>query len=125
MTKSILLIDDDAVTNFLNSKIIKMQNICENVVVKDAASKALKYLQKNNIPTIILLDINMPVMNGFDFLDEYYKHGFNTNETTIIMLTSSALESDKKNALKYDRVHSFLTKPLTVEKVLELKSLFI
>lgn len=125
MLKSILLIDDDSVTNFVNSKIIKKQNIFESVVVKNSGNAALKYLYETNIPTIILLDINMPVMNGFDFLDEYYKYGFNANETTVIMLTSSVLESDKAKALKYNRVHSFLTKPLTVEKVLELKLLLI
>jgi len=66
----ILLIDDDVPTNFYNQYILKKHsNNCE-IIVKTNGSEALEYLKKAALPHLIFLDINMPVMNGFEFLEE-------------------------------------------------------
>lgn len=123
MSKSILLIDNDYITNFVNSKLILKKGICAKVAVKSSGNEALNYLYDNNIPSLILLDVNMPQMSGFEFLDEYYNYGFNKNETKIIMLTSSFLKLDKETATKYDKVVRFLTKPLTDDSLSEISNL--
>ncbi|AWG21545.1 hypothetical protein FFWV33_08380 [Flavobacterium faecale] len=125
MIKKVLLIDDDPITNFVNSKIIKNLKLCELVDIKTSGQLALDYLYglENDFPELILLDINMPIMSGFDFLEEYYKYGFNCNKSRIIMLTSSVFEFDKTKALQFDKVISFVSKPLTDEKVLSMYNL--
>lgn len=124
MSKSILLVDDDHIANFVNSKMILKNGICDSVASKICGREALSYLyDDNNVPSLIILDVNMPQMTGFDFLDQYYSYGFNKNNTSIMMLSSSFLDQDKTTAKKYDKVVQFLTKPLNEQTLQEIATL--
>lgn len=117
----ILLIDDDTPTNFLHSMIIKRAGIDTRVQTHTSAIDALAYLTSTGPyegtqmiqPGIIFLDINMPAMNGWEFLDEYAKLGDNQKaKMTIIMLTTSLNPSDRERAEGYAEVINYLNKPL-------------
>lgn len=116
---TILLIDDDFATNFLHKMILEKENCAENIIAKQSAKEALEYL-KSNIeeghphPELIFLDINMPGMNGWDFLEEYQKIDKEHKvEKIVIMLTTSLDPLDRKKAESIEQVTEFKSKPLT------------
>lgn len=97
--KNKLYIDDDEATNFIHQMVIEDADICSHLVVKDNAYEALKYLeQKDSIkPNLIFLDINMPKMNGWQFLERYINlKGNPPHKITTIMLSSSLNPNDLK-----------------------------
>ncbi len=114
--ESIILIDDDKIVNFINRKII--QNTDPNVKLQDfnEADKALMFLKEHPeaAPDIILLDINMPVMNGWEFLDSFVKLNV---RSVVYMLSSSIDPSDRLKASQYDCVRNFISKPLTADSI--------
>lgn len=124
--RSILLVDDDDTTNFINQRVIDHLSIAEKVHVSLNGEEALAYLrelppsseEKSEIlPDLILLDINMPVMNGFEFLEEFHNWELPHKEAvTIIMLSSSSHELDLARAKKFN-VTDYINKPLTVDKL--------
>ena len=118
----ILLIDDDDGDNEYHRFVIDKMNITENVRVAENGIEALDFLKRENEirPDLIFLDINMPKMNGWEFLDEY-KH-LNTAEKHIIivMLTTSANPADVEKAQKIAAVKGFETKPLTPEMLTKI-----
>lgn len=121
----ILLIDDDEPTNFLNSIIIKKSGLCPNVHIKYSALEALEWLQDEEQPTpdLIFLDINMPVMSGWEFLEEYGKLPLQMRKKIVLaMLTTSLNPKDEENATHYDSVDFFLNKPLTLDKIKDVVS---
>ena len=128
--RSILLVDDDEATNFFNQIILEDLNITEHIQVTFDGLQALDYLLKRGeyeaiedhiFPELIFLDINMPGMNGFDFLEEYHSIFSNKNDTPlVVMLTTSLDEGDKQKVLTYDEVADFINKPLKQEKMREL-----
>ena len=123
--KRILLIDDDHITNMLNERIIKYTQVAENVHVCISAQKALNLIldfidKQESIPEVILLDIRMPIMDGFGFLEEFIKlPEAITSDVKIAMLTSSLEESEKERAFKYKNVVDFINKPLNEVKIRE------
>jgi CheY-like chemotaxis protein len=115
----IMLIDDDAITNFLNELLIKEMEIADEMIIASNGQEALDVLAAQNLegfcPELILLDINMPVMNGFDFLEKFDKLDFENKQSVIvIMLTTSLNPGDSKKA-KQLNVTDYLSKPLTKE----------
>ena len=90
---TILLVDDDETTNFYNELIIQKHFSEAKIVVMTNGQKALDYLEQNHPPTIILLDINMPVMDGFEFL-EIYQQQQHAEQPLIAMLTTSLNPDD-------------------------------
>lgn len=117
-----MLIDDDPVCHLINTKIIKLFSAFRIESFTDPL-KALKRLKDvanegQAIPDYILLDINMPGINGWQFLDEYEKMAVGALENScVIMLSSSTSHLDIEKSRQYKSVKHFISKPLTQEKV--------
>ncbi|KOY87516.1 hypothetical protein AD998_16460 [bacterium 336/3] len=111
---SILLIDDDEPTNFLHELVIKKSNCVENCVVMPGGQKALDYLHVGKIPNLIFLDINMPAMNGWEFLEAFRNTNISQkDEIVIIMLTTSLNPDEEEKSKSFKEVQDFKRKPLT------------
>ncbi|HSJ68008.1 MAG TPA: response regulator [Anditalea sp.] len=115
---SIVLIDDDPINNLINKRLISKLEICPNVDEFLEAEKALCTIQAmgSNGHLLILLDINMPVMNGWDFLHQYIEV-CNVREDKIIVLSSSIDFQDRQKAKEFECVSGFIEKPLTPDKL--------
>ncbi|MBT29614.1 MAG: response regulator [Thalassobius sp.] len=123
---SILLVDDDDIINYLNKIIITRMDIALNVESVRSGDMALEYLKKitveqNQQPELILLDINMPRMDGWQFLEEYknIKHEF-LKEPIIVMFTTSINPDDREKARHIVEVSGFKCKPLSEQILNEL-----
>jgi CheY-like chemotaxis protein len=120
----ILLVDDDEPTNFLNKMILEDVNCAETVEVAESGQSALRYLENASengspsSPDLIFLDINMPAMNGWEFLEQYSNLDQQRKaNVVIVMLTTSLNPDDRAKANKMPDVSGFETKPLTPEKL--------
>lgn len=117
--RSILLIDDNPDDNFFHERAIRKVNSESVVVAKDSGFDALEYLKSTECHTdLIFLDINMPKMNGWEFLVQYGELSEDLKcDTLIIMLTTSDNIDDLEKARISSSVTDFITKPLTKEKM--------
>ncbi|WP_282144529.1 response regulator [Cellulophaga baltica] len=110
----ILLVEDDEITNYITTT--KLRNIgFENVDAVLNGELALEYLAKEQ-PNLIFLDVNMPVMDGFEFLDSTEVQN-EYSDIPIVLLTSSSRPKDKEMASRYSNVIEYLEKPLNYEKM--------
>ncbi len=121
MDFNIVIVDDDAVVLFLHKILIEKSSLPSNTCTFKNGKEALDYFLKNSSekPALVLLDINMPVMNGWEFLEEIrdlHKGG----DVYVAMLTSSINSFDVTNAQKYPHVIEYLEKPLTKKNCDEL-----
>jgi len=122
----ILLIDDDKVTNYYNQRIInKCATVMDSIAVS-SGENALKYLKeaeegKTVKPNLIFLDINMPAMNGWEFVEEYNKLNKDfTKDIKLVMLTTSNNPEDYQRSLKIDTINDFINKPLSVDLLMDI-----
>ncbi|SRX54304.1 response regulator [Aequorivita sp. CIP111184] len=119
--KNILLIDDSESDNFYHARKIKKLGITDNIHTCFSGAEALEYLSSeldgiHPQPTLIFLDINMPGMNGWEFLEEYEKLELaKQGEIVLTMLSNSIDERDKQKAHEYKTVQGFYSKPLSEE----------
>jgi CheY-like chemotaxis protein len=113
-----MLIDEDEIDNIINQKIIESNNFSEKVLVFQTGTEALDFLRVNsknaeNLPDLIFLDINMPIMDGFQFLEEFEKLDSPIlDKSKIIMLSSSISPRDIDRAASNRFVKKYLNKPL-------------
>jgi len=117
--RNVLLVDDNEIDNFINERIITSSSFCENVVVRNSADGALNYLKEivgseNKIPDIIFLDLNMPVKDGFAFLEEFGELSDEIKKhSKVIVLSSSISPEDINKASTNPYVFKYLNKPLS------------
>ena len=120
----IMLIDDDEPTNFINERIIRHSGISSAVKICESGADALDFLEEQSShpqPGIILLDINMPGMNGWEFLDHYEKLSAEKRAGIILAILSTSMNpDDEKRAALRSSVDLFLSKPLTIEQIKSL-----
>jgi CheY-like chemotaxis protein len=126
----ILLIDDDEPTNFLTQIFLEEYGCCNHVKAVQSGKEALEYLTKSAegsdpeqypSPDLIFLDVNMPAMNGWEFLDNYTRMDIgHEHKTIVVMLTTSLFPEDKAKATQRKEVAGFEHKPLTIENLEKL-----
>ncbi|HTF81612.1 MAG TPA: response regulator [Cytophagales bacterium] len=126
--KLILLIDDDEINNFLNKRLFLKLGIAEEVAVVLNGAEGLKFIKEhcgngNSCPELIIIDINMPVMDGFQFLKHFQDMPLERKgDIVLVMLTTSSSPLDLELVSKY-QVSGYVTKPLTEEKINYIKNL--
>lgn len=120
MTKllKIMLVDDQKMANFINKKLIEVTNFAEKIIDYTLPQKALLEIDQEK-PDLIFLDLNMPDINGWGFLDALRERNVNTQ---VVIVTSSTSTIDKQKAQNYNQVVDFLVKPLSKTSILDLKN---
>jgi CheY-like chemotaxis protein len=124
-----MLIDDDMVDNLINRRAIEKKGIAEAVITMDDGNEALQYLKEHqsepgSLPDLIFLDINMPIMNGFEFLEGFESLSPSIKEhAKIIMLSSSLDTRDMEKARSNPYVIKYATKPLTFDVLDEIRAM--
>jgi CheY-like chemotaxis protein len=124
----VLLIDDSEFDNLFHERVIRKSELVEKVVVKTSGIAALEYLKENlkeerNSPDIIFLDINMPGMNGWEFIEQYQKlKEESKSKVVLVMLATSDNENDIIKSKGYSAISDYKIKPLSqpiLEEVIE------
>ncbi len=124
--KIVMLVDDNEIDNMINQKMVESANFADQFYVYTSGQSALDFLEnlvkqdsaRELLPDMILLDINMPLIDGFQFLDKYAE--LNTSvkpDVDVFMLTTSINPSDKERADENKLITKFLIKPLTAEQL--------
>ena len=130
MLDKVMIIDDDPVTSLLFNKINASVNFAKEAISFYSAVDGLDYLlspenQKQKAPEVIFLDICMPIVNGWQFLDRVNAlENPSLQHTVIFMLTASSDQSDINRAKKFASVEDYIVKPLTIERLKIIQTKF-
>lgn len=125
MINKLLLIDDDEIAAFLMGKLVNKNHLVNKFVVKENGKEGLDYLRaleaQDEFPQVIFVDLDMPVLNGYEFLDAYQQEFWpKHSDTQVVMLTSSRRKLDWDNAMKYECLVDFIFKPATTQYLEQL-----
>lgn len=121
MLEQILCVDDDPITLMLSKKVITKSEFSKEIITAQNGEEALHYFNtlkynknKANKPELIFLDLNMPVMGGWEFLDHFVSPDYaEFNTANVIVLSSTIDPDDLAKAKKYPIIIDFLSKPIT------------
>ena len=122
--KSILLIDDDSISSMVTEMMLTHIDAADEIRLAENGKEAVEYLTQNpnSFPELILLDLNMPLMNGFDFLDYWERNGF-TGNSKICIFTTTSHPHDGERARYYSDVIAYVEKPLSESRAKKLLQL--
>jgi CheY-like chemotaxis protein len=122
---TILIIDDNEVDNFISQKLVELNHFAEKTHIFTTCKDALEFIKKLTVtdgvttgtyPDIIFVDLNMPVMNGFEFISIFKKlQDAKLKKCRIVILTSSVSDQDKIRVERMEVGAAFISKPLTDE----------
>jgi len=124
--KEILLIDDNPADNFIHRDLIETMDITETINEAHNGEAAVDYLRAAKadpdrlMPDLIFLDINMPLMNGWEFLDQVREEALLEHSIIVMMLTTSLNPDHRASAERSPELDGFLGKPLTRETVIDI-----
>lgn len=129
MIKKILCVDDDPITLMLYKMVIAKASLSETVIAAKNGQEALEYYdnlkseQEEDFPELIFLDLNMPVMGGWEFLDNFIEPTYSpfNKKTKIIVLSSTIDPQDIEKVKNYPIIIDFISKPVTKEMLEKLK----
>ena len=121
---NLLVVDDDDINLFIIKKIVEKTGFDIDMVARSNGQQAIDYIneviaQNNPLPRMILIDINMPVMNGWEFIEAYEALGIE-HKVDMYILSSSVYENDIEKTKGYKAVKGFISKPLSMERLTEL-----
>jgi CheY-like chemotaxis protein len=123
--KSILLVDDDPISNFISDTLLRRLDLAEEIIIKGNGVLALKYLEEchlmnKSMPQVIILDINMPIMDGFEFLEALDSLPYYKRKNTLLIILSNLLSEKDIRILNQITSLTYLSKPLNKEKLMSL-----
>ncbi|TGD82293.1 response regulator [Hymenobacter wooponensis] len=125
----ILLVDDDRTTNYLNQRLLEKLDVAEQLLVAHNGQEALTLLNKHchnptaDCPVLVLLDMKMPIMDGFSFLEAYKQLPDTQQRNILVVMLSTSLHPQDVQRAQELPITAFLNKPLTNEKVRQLLNL--
>ncbi len=125
-TSNIMLIDDDEIFTYIIKKIIDETKLADQINIFGNGREAITYLEEvaNNadaLPEVIFLDLNMPILDGWGFLEEYIKLKPNlSKKINLYIITTSVSPMDFKKAKSYSEVSDFIVKPMAKERFIEI-----
>ncbi len=130
-THRVLLVDDSIDDNFINTRLLRKTGFTSHVEVRKDGADALRYLRElaakpdlpaREIPRVVFLDLRMPKLGGFEFLQEFAVLPARFREqSVVVILTSSLLTIDRERAVEFADLAHYIVKPLTREKLEDLK----
>ncbi len=120
---TVMLVDDNTVDLMLYGRVIKRSGIADRLISCQSADEALEIIRQGDIPDVILLDINMPRLSGFDFLDTATREFGSDFCKVVAMLTTSQDPADQSKANSYPVVKDFFNKPLDADQLTTLATL--
>ncbi|MBS1486994.1 MAG: response regulator [Bacteroidetes bacterium] len=128
--RSVMLIDDNEIDNLINQKMIEAAAVTDHIYTHTGAKSAIEFLKNMEkmdlaekvLPDVIFLDIDMPLMDGFQFLDEFENLSpLTRKKCKIVMLTSSINPQDFNRSKKYPNVRLYLNKPLSHDSIVKIE----
>jgi CheY-like chemotaxis protein len=122
----ILIVDDDYLISTLHTMHLKRAGVQNNLISKHNGKETLDYIDEHANGSgsrfLVLLDINMPVMNGWEFLDQLQERDY-ADGVYVVMVSSSVDASDIRKSKEYPQVIDYIEKPLTNVQIDQLKQL--
>jgi len=117
---SVMLVDDDSTNNFLNELLLKSLNVTERILVAESGSQALEIIEHSagpDEPALILLDVNMPGLNGIQFLEAYRQLPQTQRNATVVIMLTTTMDARDLGRLDELSIAGLVSKPLTQEKI--------